>query len=209
MGSCATYEAANIGGLHGKPLQKGDCIPCKGITQKGKAILQHLGTLPAHSSFVQTAWTATPGFYPISEESTPIRIIKGPEYALFSSKSKSDFWNGTYFVSPQSNRMGYRLEGPPLSLAAKTDILSSAVTFGTLLVPPEGKPIILMADHQTTGGYPRIGIVATADLCRLAQVLPGKAIHFKEISFREAEQVYIAQEHWIEKIRKALRLKLR
>jgi antagonist of KipI len=94
-----------------------------------------------------------------------------------------------------------------LSCLTVTEMLSSAVTFGTIQVPPNGQPIILMADHQTTGGYPRIGQVATVDLPLLAQASPGHNITFQKISLREAQHLYILEEKKIQLIREILKVK--
>ena len=103
--------------------------------------------------------------------------------------------------------MGSRLEGPALSLAEKFELLSEGVTYGTIQVPPNGQPIILMADRQTTGGYPKIGQVITADLPSLAQLRPGATIHFKEVSLEQAEKELLRNERIIQEIKMAINLK--
>ena len=103
--------------------------------------------------------------------------------------------------------MGYRLEGPPLDLSESTELLSEAVAFGTVQLPPGGNPIVLMADRQTTGGYPRIGEVATVDLPLLAQLKPGDRLRFRPVSMTEAQRLYIAREDNIAQARVAIALR--
>jgi antagonist of KipI len=102
--------------------------------------------------------------------------------------------------------MGYRLEGPPLATHERRELLSEAVSFGTVQLPPGGNPIILMADRQTTGGYPRIGEVATVDLPLVAQLRPGDRIRFHPMSLAEAQSLYLAREAEIAQARRALAL---
>jgi antagonist of KipI len=90
--------------------------------------------------------------------------------------------------------MGYRLEGVDLELERPLDLLSEAVAFGTIQLPPSGKPIVLMADHQTTGGYPRIGEVASVDLPLMAQLRPGDHVRFRPVSLKEAQHLYLERE---------------
>ncbi|WP_262895313.1 5-oxoprolinase subunit C family protein [Hymenobacter lapidiphilus] len=90
-----------------------------------------------------------------------LRSVRGPEYGQFTAASQQAFWTEEFQVTPASNRMGSRLAGPALFRSAYgPELLSAAVTFGTVQVPPEGQPIVLLADHQTTGGYPRLALVA-------------------------------------------------
>jgi len=103
--------------------------------------------------------------------------------------------------------MGYRLEGPPLDLSESTELLSEAVAFGTVQLPPGGNPIVLMADRQTTGGYPRIGEVATVDLPLLAQLKPGDRLRFRPVSMTEAQRLYITREDNIAQARVAIALR--
>src|SRR5690606_15377947 len=106
------------------------------------------------------------------------------------------------------DRMGCRLEGVSLERRVKTDLLTEAVANGTIQVPPDGKPIVLLADRQTTGGYPRLAHVATVDLPVFAQLKPGDICRFQLISLQEAEELYIAEEQELKILKAAIRLKL-
>ena len=208
LGSLSTYLRGEFGGLKGRALKAGDCIPCPGPTARGQALVQHLARAAPPAAWLQARWTPAPQLYPRLEETQTIRAIKGPEYALFEEKSHQDFWQQEFIVTSDSDRMGYRLHGPALDLTTETEMVSSAVTFGTIQVPADGHPIALLADHQTTGGYPRLAQVITADFSKLAQVPLGKKIRFQEVSLEEAQYLYIRQEQDIDQIKRSLALKI-
>ncbi|MBD1398483.1 biotin-dependent carboxyltransferase family protein [Pontibacter sp. JH31] len=205
LGSYATYLKAGFGGFGGRALQAGDLIPCHAPTGNGMELFKMAaGPTEGHTS---TNWTPDPQRYPNYQPSPTIRAIKGPEYELFSETAKERIWSERFQVSVQSDRMGYRLQGVSLYLQEQTELISSAVTFGTVQVPPDGQPIVLMADHQTTGGYPRIAQVISADLPILAQVVPGQTIQLQEVTLEEAQQLYIRQEQNLELLARAIHLK--
>ncbi len=207
LGSNSTYLRAGIGGLQGRALQRGDILPCKEFPAKSEAFLRGLTTALLENPQTQANWSVDSSLHVSYDSPQTIRVIKGPEYLLFSEQSQQDFWQVTYQVTAQSDRMGYCLLGMRLSLASASELLSSAVTFGTVQVPPEGNPIVLMADHQTTGGYPRIAQVISADFSKLAQLVPRHKVRFKEVTLEEAQSLYIRQEKNLEKIRAALHFK--
>jgi len=208
--SYATYLHAGIGGFKGRALQVGDVLPCQAPTAKSSRLIAVLkGKTGSTSSFIQASWGLHPHVYRQEEkDALLIRAMRGPEYDLFSEESKAAFWKQPFLVTPQSDRMGYRLQGSRLSLAAVKEQLSSAVTFGTVQVPAGGSPIVLGADHQTTGGYPRIAQVITADFSVLAQLVPGEKIRFQEVSLEEGQQLYMAQVQKLEQLKSALALKI-
>ncbi|MBC5992023.1 5-oxoprolinase subunit C family protein [Pontibacter cellulosilyticus] len=209
MGSAATYLRAGFGGYHGRALQADDVIHCRKYNETDAAALSaRLSDEAIGEWFAQPNWTLEPQPYMVYEEQPVIRAMRGIEYELFDETSQEGFWQHIFQVTPQSDRMGYRLLGQMLQLQEPKELLSSAVTFGTVQVPPQGMPIILMADHQTTGGYPRIAQVIAADLPKLAQVQPGKNIQFKEVSLQEANAFYLKQEMDLEQLKSAISLKL-
>ena len=207
LGSRSTYLRACFGGFKGRALQSGDIIPCRGIKKGSSAMVTALQQSAIGHWFSQANWAIDPQQHSLHHECVTIRALQGLEYDMFSDNSKEFFWSDKYQVSANSDRMGYRLLGSPLSITEPKELLSSAVTFGTVQVPPQGGPIILMADHQTTGGYPRIAQVISADLPKLAQVQPGKSIRFEEISLKEAHELYLQQELSMEQLHSALRFK--
>ncbi|PWA12842.1 KipI antagonist [Pueribacillus theae] len=125
-----------------------------------------------------------------------LRVLLGPHLDCFSNDTISTFLKNEFIVSPHSDRMGYRLEGMEVPHAKEPGILSEAVSFGSIQVPESGKPIILMADRQTTGGYPILATVISVDLPLLAQAVPGTIIHFKETTVEEAQAAYRKRETW-------------
>jgi antagonist of KipI len=207
IGSLSTYLRAEIGGLKGRALKAGDLIPAPGPTALGQRLLQHLEVPAAAAGWSQARWTPDPQLYPTLEEHPTIRAIKGPEYDMFMEKSHHEFWHQEFVVTSDSDRMGYRLHGPALRLRVNKEMVSSAVTFGTIQVPADGYPIALLADHQTTGGYPRLAQAITADFSKLAQVPLGKKIRFQEVSLEEAHYLYIRQELDIGQIKRSLSFK--
>lgn len=190
LGSYATYLQAGIGGWEGRALKPGDQIPFK-QTYKDRGKFN---------------WTPDLKLYPMLDKQT-IRVIAGPEFDLFTKESTASFFSEEFSISKENNRMGYRLDGPGIYLAENKEMLSSAVTFGTVQVPQQGKPIILMADSQTTGGYPRIAQVTTADLSILAQKQTGEQIKFELITLAEAQKHLREQEQQIQQLKHTISLK--
>ncbi len=123
---------------------------------------------------------------PIDFSNNLIHFITGKEWSLLNNTLQQAFLESDYKIDTNSNRMGYRLNGTTILLPEKIELVSTAVTRGTIQLLPSGQPLVLMADHQTTGGYPRIGHVISADIPKLAQLEPGANIHFKEISIPKA-----------------------
>ncbi|ALW84153.1 KipI antagonist [Hymenobacter sedentarius] len=208
LGSQATYLRAGFGGLHGRALQTGDLIPCPGPTAAGRKVMAELSTNATSAAWAQARWTPGPQLCPTPQPNSVIRAIRGPEYAQFSPESQLNFWQQPFTVTTEADRMGYRLQGPILERHSSGELLSSAVTFGTVQVPAGGQAIVLMADHQTTGGYPRMAQVITADFSALAQLRPGQNIRFAEVSLAEAQLLYLAQERRLRALRRAMKTKL-
>lgn len=156
MGSRSTYVPGRIGGLGGRPLKAGDIVP---IGQGGSGIHDAVLSYPAEAC---------------------IRVMPGPEAHWFDCEGLQTFLGTSFSVSSKSDRIGLRLAGRELSFRSDIQMVSAALSFGTIQVPPSGLPIIMMADHPTTGGYPRIGNVVVDDLPRLAQLRPNDAIRFVE-----------------------------
>ncbi|MFD2966415.1 5-oxoprolinase subunit C family protein [Sphingobacterium bambusae] len=191
MGSKSTYLRAKIGGWKGRALQKGDRIPFQYVDEKESTDLRwRLGHI---------------GYPDLSQRS--IRVIEGPHYAQFDQRSREDFLNISFLISNESDRMGYRLASAALRLTLPIELLSSAVTFGTIQVPPQGQPIVLMADHPTTGGYPIIGQVIEADLPLLAQLQPQDSIRFERVTVADAQQIVKDRHQQIQELKISIALK--
>lgn len=182
MGSKATYLRGNFGGLNGKALQSGDHLI---VTNNPKTLKQNFFLpSPPKSNIPGSHQKSTLPVAPVR-----IRVILGPQDDYFTKESLYDFLHGTYTIDRESDRMGSRLEGPQLkhSQNKKSEIVSDGLIPGTIQVPGSGKPIVMLADGPTVGGYPKIATVITADLPALAAMPPGSRLYFEAISVEEAE----------------------
>ena len=119
-----------------------------------------------------------------------LRVIKGTNFDYFSEEGKKLFYEKEFIVSKLSDRMGMRLEGPKIDNIVNTNIKSEGLIKGVIQVPADGNPIIMLSDHGTIGGYPKIGVVASVDYDRLVQMSPGSKIKFKEINLSDAETLF-------------------
>ncbi|QTN00449.1 5-oxoprolinase/urea amidolyase family protein [Sediminibacillus dalangtanensis] len=174
LGSKSASLKDQLGGsFHGK-LKAGDTIPFQ---------------FPTKATSV--SWRLSPKLFDyISGKQTTIRFLEGRQYHWFTRQSLSDFTSTAYTSTPQSNRMGYRLQGTPLKIQIEGDLVTEVAGFGTIQVPPDGQPIILMAESQPTGGYPKIGQVIQSDLPALSQIRPGQPIVFQMTTLENALQVW-------------------
>ena len=171
MGSKSTYIRGGIGGLEGRPLRKGDRL--------------RIG--PRHRRIP---------LYKIKQDLIPhygrewkIRVIMGPQEDYFSKQGIEAFTSSEYTITPQSDRMGYRLQGPKIEHRRDADIVSDATCLGSIQVPGHGLPIILFVDRQTTGGYPKIATAISLGAYELGQAKPGDSIRFFPISVAEAHEI--------------------
>lgn len=164
LGSRSTYVRAGIGGLDGRALQSGDCL------KVGAGATPNPLRLPE----------------PPHRPEGPLRVIPGPQRDCFTDAAWTHLLGDEFIISREADRMGLRLDGPRLEHARGADIVSDAVTPGVIQVPGDGRPIILLADCQTVGGYPKIATVIGADLPRLGRALPGQTLRFVEVSIDQA-----------------------
>jgi antagonist of KipI len=185
LGSASTYTPSGIGGTNGRNLITGDMLAFKREQDLQTASNLHMLPNGVGISHWHTADLVVP-----TPDIATVHAIKGPEFDRFNTASQEDIFNSIFTISSQSNRMGYRLEGKKLTLEHKAEMVSTAVTAGIVQVTHEGDPIILMADAQTTGGYPRIARICAADISLLAQCRPGTKIQFKEIGEEESLMRY-------------------
>jgi antagonist of KipI len=214
LGSRATYLRGGLGGFQGRALQAGDLLPCCGPSERAAALIEQLKEKGGRKSFVQASWgLAEAASFPLA--SSPgdapllLRAMRGPEWDLFRTESQQAIWESPFLLSPQSDRMGLRLQGTMLALKEAGELLSSAVTMGTVQVPAGGQPIVLGADRQTTGGYPRIAQVISADFSILAQARPGSRLQFQEVSLAQAQQLALQQHRQLGQLALAIALKLK
>ena len=175
LGSASTYQPSRIGGLDGQPLAAGQFVPLKssgGLLPGGRDIVIR------EDGFGMGNWKAQVQPMPHVNETVMLACESGPEWDWFDDSTQKDFTGETFTISTHANRMGYRLEGPPLSLREKKELVSTAVTRGIVQVTHEGSPIVLMADAQTIGGYPRMARLTSQAIDLLAQCRPGVRVRF-------------------------------
>lgn len=184
LGSRSTYLPGRFGGLEGRTLRRGDTLPLHAeVAALSRERFERLKGRSERS----VRWWAPPLTAP-DREPIVLHVIEGEHYGRFDANAQRAFLDTVWRIAPDSNRMGFRLEGPPIAPAGdasdptRGEILSGPTCLGTVQVPASGLPIALMADHQTTGGYPRIAEIAWADVPRLAQLAPGGRLHFARCS---------------------------
>ncbi|WP_395681667.1 biotin-dependent carboxyltransferase family protein [Dokdonella sp.] len=154
------------------------------------------------------AWTLDPRPWFDADRDRPIRLVRGSHFDALDDASRSALFEQAFRVSAESNRVGTRLDGPRLALHSPLELVSEAVAHGTLQLPPGGQPIALMAEHPTTGGYPRIGQIAAIDLPRLAQRRPGDAVRLEEIGIDEAQTRYLQRERELARLCESIAMRL-
>lgn len=207
MGSKSTYLRAGFGGINGRALKKGDLLNTNEPSEYAQQMMFNLLSYGAHS-FAHARWYISKVHTSAENLRKPIRVMAGLQYEAFSDKAKFDFTNTDFLITTQSDRMGYRLSGAKLKTSNPLEMISEVASLGTIQVPPSGQPIILMADHQTTAGYPVIAQVAAVDVARIAQLSPGSKINFRMISNEEGERLFIDMEKCIENLKIAVAGKL-
>jgi len=174
MGSLSTYVRAGVGGLDGRKLAQGDSL---GLARDHAP--------PRDERKLAAAFDYGSG---------PIRVVWGPQEDYFTDAGLRSFTESEYRVSKEADRMGIRFDGPVIEHSRGADIISDGIAPGAIQVPGAGLPIVLLADRQTVGGYPKIATVASADLPRLGRLLPGQTVRFQPVSVEDAERLRREQE---------------
>lgn len=185
LNSYSTHLKAGAGGFAGRPLKNGD------------RIMFSTGLLPFHLENEEIKilpWKAPL----MNGDPSALSFLTGPEWTWLSREAEDILLQQPFYVQADSDRMGMRLNGMPMTAASNDSLVSSPVTFGTIQLLPNGQLIVLMADHQTTGGYPRIGTIISTDLPVLAQQRQGTALGFQKISLSEAEEKIIRQQQYLD-----------
>jgi antagonist of KipI len=192
LGSFSTYLQVGNGGFQGRKLEKNDVL--------------QIGQAKIRTTTENVNWKVSPFMYEFYNN-IKIRVLEGKQFDQFTTESIKTFFNTTYTVNINANRVGYRLDGKPLARINMESVISEGVSNGTVQVPSDGKPIILMSDRQTIGGYPKVAQVITVDLAKLAQCAPGDKITFQLVSLEEAQQEYIMFEKQLKLLGAAMKLK--
>ena len=192
LGSASTNLKAEIGGFHGRKLEPGDRISFN-------------SNLKFEISDFE--FKVSNSLIPFYSKFPTVRVVAGAEFELLTAISQENFLKTDFTISQNSDRMGFRLAGAPLYPLHPKELVSSAVNFGTVQLLPDGQLIVLMADHQTTGGYPRIANVVAADLPLLAQLGTNERVAFHLISTAEAENLSMKFERELRLLRVAARFR--
>ena len=186
LGSCSTFLRGGFGGWKGRALRDADVLEAADVQRR-----------------ITGNWHVDERILPAYSAAPELRVVSGAQADEFSDA----FFSGEFEVSPQSDRMGVRLAGPALVRRMDCEIASATVVPGTIQVPPDGQPIVLMADAQTIGGYPQIAHVISVDLPVVAQLRPGDQVRFRNVTLGEAHELLLARERALGILREGLALK--
>jgi len=190
MGSRSTHMRSGIGGIEGRMLKAGDVLPTMIPVEERSG--------ESFAAIIDAPW--------LDRDPNPFRIVLGPQDDYFAPETLREFFAGEFTLTAMADRMAYRLKGPDIAHARGHDIVSDGVALGAIQIPGDKQPLVLMADRQPTGGYPKLGHVARADIGRLAQLRPGETCCFREVSAAEARAVLLACEDEITTTVQRLRL---
>jgi antagonist of KipI len=205
LGSRSTYMPAGFGGFCGRALRAGDCLETSdGVAALSAERFSRVAD-PMRGNRLRTVRWSAPELTVPRAGTLVVRAMDGRHRAQFDEDSQAAFLSHEWRLSPNSNRIGYRLEGPRLFRSEPVEALSEPTCLGTVQVPNDGSPIVLMADHQTTGGYPKLAEVAGADIPSLAQLAPGARIRFVRCSVEEAQRAEDIQLERLGSLRSAVR----
>jgi len=196
LGSRSTDLRANFGGFEGRALRDGDRLSLGEFRRSQSAATEGV-----------SSWTAPHDWASPASRYPSLRFIPGVDWDRFNTSTLQRFTSQAFAVSPDSDRMGVRLDGPELKRDGETDLISEAVAPGTIQVPPSGKPILLLGDCQTIGGYPKIAHVITVDLAMAAQLRAGDGVRFLEVSLQDAYRLLLERERDLDRFRIGLSLK--
>jgi antagonist of KipI len=187
LASRSTDLRAAFGGLDGRALRRGDVVP-----------LGDHSPVTAGTGQRIFSWSAPADWATTAKSEPVLRYVRGADWDRFSATAHQALSHSAFAVTSDSNRMGARLEGPVLGRIDQRDLISEAVAPGTIQVPPSGKPILLLGDCQTIGGYSKIGHVITVDLPIAAQLCPGSSVRFREVPISEAHRLFLERERELE-----------
>jgi 5-oxoprolinase (ATP-hydrolysing) subunit C len=193
LGSRSTQFRGEFGGLYGRPLQPGDILPCAAST----ATNGELGVEPPEITLARSN---------AAVDETIVRVVIAGEYDAFDAATRDLFWSSSWKITPQSNRYGYRLQGPAVKPKAPIEKRSHGIVPGVIQIPPNGQPIIQMRDAQTSGGYPKIATVIQADLWRVGQARLGGKLRFEQTAYADALAAEVEMSAYLDRLRANLRL---
>jgi antagonist of KipI len=201
LGSRSTDLRGSFGGLEGRLLRDGDNLPLRKPSERARGWIKGLREQ-------KIAPGAAPPYWSDPAQGKPLlRVIRGVDWKRFDARSQQAFFAESFVVTADSDRMGARLEGHELKRPENVDLVSEGVSPGTIQIPPNGRPIVLLGDCQTIGGYPKIAHVITVDLSAAAQLRHGDRVRFVEVSVAEAHRLQVERERELERFRVGLSLR--
>jgi len=180
LGSASTHAPSRLGGFEGRPLRQGDRL--------------RFGDAPAPRTLRRLVATDRG---PLAAR-VSLRVTDGPQAERFAAASREAFFASPYTVTSESDRMGLRLAGAPLPAPSGGRMATEGMPLGAIQIPPEGQPVILFVDHQTTGGYPVVASVISADLHQVGQLRPRDVIRFESVPLLSARDLLLEQEAWLD-----------
>lgn len=189
MGSRSTNLKCGFGGWKGRALAPGDYLP---FVTKSMDFLPNLGSHRLEHG--------DEAHYELDAAEVELRVILGPQEDAFTDAGLETFWHCAYETTTKCDRMGYRLDGPEIETKHGSDIISDGIAFGAVQVPSHGRPIIMLSDRQTTGGYAKIGTVATVDVPKLVQRVPGSRIRFAPVTVQQAQTLVREEARWFSQL---------
>ena len=195
LGSRSTDLRGNFGGLDGRAVRDGDILP----------LGRRPGSSPPATERI-SSWTAPHDWVNPAKRNPILRVIRGVDWNQFNASTLQRFTSERFAISPDSDRMGVRLDGPELKPEDDVSLISEAVAPGTIQVPPSRNPILLLGDCQTIGGYPKIAQVITFDLGISAQLRAGDHVRFSEVSMADAHRLVVERERELDRFRIGLSL---
>jgi antagonist of KipI len=197
LGSRSTDLRANFGGFEGRALRDGDVVPL------GRKLRSEIAAIESERI---SSWSAPKPWSQTVSGAPMLRFVRGAGWNLFDDLLVQRFTSGPFTVSPDSDRMGVRFDGPELKWRHTIHLISEAVAPGAVQVPPNGKPILLLGDCQTIGGYPKIAHVISVDLGMAAQLRAGDVVRFAEVSLADAYRLLLERESELKRFRIGLSL---
>ena len=204
LGSRSTDLRAQFGGFEARALRDGDVLPL-GVRLRSSALPKAMADKSTPATAI-SSWTAPHDWVSSAKREPILRFVRGIDWNRFNGSTLQRFTSEPFAVSPDSDRMGVRLGGPKLKREDDADLISEAVAPGTIQVPPNGQPILLLGDCQTIGGYPKIAHVITIDLAIAAQLRAGDQVCFSEVSLADAHRLLLERERELELFRVGLSL---
>lgn len=208
LGSRSLDVNAALGPLDGRALRAGDVLPIGAAPEVDATARGKPRASSSPTEAISPGWSLDFRPWFDGEAQRPLRLLPGTHTTRLDATSQAALFEETFRVAADSNRVGYRLEGPHLALAEPLELVTEASVAGTVQLPPSGQPIVLMAEHPVSGGYPRIGHVAAVDLPRLAQRRPGDAVRFVTTTPEEARRRLAERERRLQRLEAAIALRL-